>query len=312
MSNWSKFEKQYIIENYNKVSKEIILKNLPDRKWSAIMQMAIKLKLTKTKPQKIWTQEEDSRIIELYPTFSIKEMSKIFDRSEDSIKSRAKKLMVQRPSQNHNKLKKLLDKSNESMYWLGFIMADGHISKKGQLSITLNIKDYDYLNKLCKYLNLELKTKSGEICFDNYKQGDVCYFTCQDALYGLKILDIFKISEAKTYNPISLEYIESNDEFLSFLAGLIDGDGCFCKTNKDKLSFIRIQCHASWKSVYDEVVEKLSKIGIDSRCFYDTQGYIKFIISKQKNMINFNNLIYKLNLPLMKRKWNLFETIKNS
>src|SRR5690606_7825362 len=54
----------------------------------------------------------------------------------------------------HNKLKNLLNNTDESFYWLGFIMADGYIAKdKSRLEITLCEKDLNHLEKFNKFIN---------------------------------------------------------------------------------------------------------------------------------------------------------------
>ena len=44
--------------------------------------------------------------------------------------------------------------SEEQFYWLGFMYADGNLSKKGnRIEIRLSIKDKDHLEKFKKFLN---------------------------------------------------------------------------------------------------------------------------------------------------------------
>lgn len=52
-------------------------------------------------------------------------------------------------------LEKLLLDVPETYYWIGFILADGHISKNNRLVVTLSVKDKNHLIKLQKYLEIE-------------------------------------------------------------------------------------------------------------------------------------------------------------
>lgn len=42
----------------------------------------------------------------------------------------------------------LLNDTCLAYYWIGFILADGSISKSGELKIALSIKDKDHLKKM--------------------------------------------------------------------------------------------------------------------------------------------------------------------
>ena len=47
-----------------------------------------------------------------------------------------------------NNIKILLEENLESYYWIGFILADGHIDGNKRLQITLKSIDYEHLKKL--------------------------------------------------------------------------------------------------------------------------------------------------------------------
>jgi len=49
-------------------------------------------------------------------------------------------------------LSPLLNETLEAYYWMGFIMADGHLSKQNRLTVTLAIKDSDHLLKLKEFV----------------------------------------------------------------------------------------------------------------------------------------------------------------
>jgi hypothetical protein len=260
------------------------------------------------KNQILWANEEIDILTEKYPNLSNRELSKILGRTVGSIKGKAIKLGLKKSySINHNKLKILLDNSNKSNYWLGFIMSDGYISSGGELKISLNIKDIDHLSTFCNYVkaNINVSTKH-TVCFNYYKRGHICAMSCKDSIYGKLIREKFNIIDKKTYNPISIDYLAEKNAFISFLCGLIDGDGCFCKGSSGKFSFIRIQCHSSWFSVYQIICSRLLSYEILSKVSIDTQGYCRFIINKSNSILLYN-IIKFLNIPYLSRKWNLLD-----
>ena len=56
-------------------------------------------------------------------------------------------------SSNDWKFKKLIDYSdNISMYWIGFIIADGHIYRKKRIQINLSIKDKSHLLRIQEHI----------------------------------------------------------------------------------------------------------------------------------------------------------------
>jgi hypothetical protein len=130
--------------------------------------------------------------------------------------------------------------------------------------------------------------------------------SCKDSVYGKLVREKFNIVGKKTYNPISIDYLVEQNSFISFLCGLIDGDGCFCKRKNSKFSFIRVQCHSSWLSVYQIISSRLLFSGILSKVSIDSQGYCKFIINKQNSILLYN-IIKSLNIPYLSRKWSLLD-----
>lgn len=260
------------------------------------------------KKQKKWTIEEKESFkkdwINKNKSFNIQK----YNRSYQSLKGMARILGLKKPKncQNRYKLKILLNKSITSLYWLGFIMADGHINSGGELKVTLSELDELHIRRLAKYLNSNVNRQIPQEK-DGYTSKPTFSTSCKDSFYGIKILESFSVVHPKTYNPISLKYLKTKDHFFSFLSGLIDGDGCFCKDKNGKLVMIRIQCHSSWLSVYQEICNRLKVYDIQSRVYIDTQGYSRFVITSKDNFLRLNEIISSLDIPLLLRKWNIFK-----
>lgn len=131
--------------------------------------------------------------------------------------------------------------TKEKAYWLGFLCADGYISKTryGRLGIGLSVKDKLHLIKLCKAIGLEASYIKKYDKLLNYK-GKLrkhrivsIDFSCKP-MYEDLINQDFK----------SFPKLNRSDLYLSWLLGLYDGDGfqgktMVCSQHKEILEKIR-------------------------------------------------------------------------
>lgn len=135
--------------------------------------------------------------------------------------------------------KKLLCISKQSMYWAGFILADGCFSfepRKVKLSLSSSITDKDHIIKFKEWINTDNTL---------YISKDNC---CSLSVYSKKhipeIMNFWNFSFRKTYEPYVIpEKIFNNEYFKYFLIGLIDGDGSVVTTgNTYKISITQHKC----------------------------------------------------------------------
>lgn len=138
--------------------------------------------------------------------------------------------------------------TEESMYWFGFLYADGSIIvntdyHEYRLSVFLQRRDENHIRKLLKSLNvkdIEKVIKFNESAFSTNpnKKFEQVYMRLSSK-HMVKILSEYGLVPNKTYIGCIAEKIfyKDNNElkdkelFLAFLRGYIDGDGTIGKSN---------------------------------------------------------------------------------
>lgn len=112
-------------------------------------------------------------------------------------------------------------------YWAGFVMADGHVTDEGRLSITLHPQDRPHLQMFLDALEAD------EICSISEKP-------CNGTLFPRVSLSSRAMSSGlsswglctrKTYDVRPSQKWDIHPQ--SFLRGLWDGDGSIYRTNRD-------------------------------------------------------------------------------
>lgn len=185
-----------------------------------------------------------------------------------------------------NKLERLLSEELETYYWIGFLLADGHISLN---RLNLTNKDRVVLENFCKYLGLE------ESCIKSrvVNNGIYYYVSVMDIENADKIRNKFDWRDRKTYNP-PIEMSLPQDKKMAIAIGFIDGDGSI-NFRHNKTSFhISIRCHSSWfyflKWLY-------------GNCNINKDGYAASYITDSEVCKSLKKFSLEFNLPILERKW---------
>jgi hypothetical protein len=188
-------------------------------------------------------------------------------------------------------LKRLLDGSNESLYWIGFILADGHISKSNTIQINLHKKDYEHLKRLITYLD----SKTNILIKENIVR---CVLTDVPSVLCLK--KMFNWSSNKTKNPVEIPNL-NDDQLFSLIIGFIDGDGSIDSKR------LAVKCDRNWENIlmrfYTHLTGEQKKFNYVGNCSI-------FYILKKGILRSIKNRSISLNLPIMKRKWDKIDTNK--
>ena len=246
------------------------------------------------KIQKFWTVDEIDYLIKNHEIKTLDDMSVELNRSSSSIINKAHLLKLNLRANRKCDLTNLINESNEAYYWLGFLMADGHFSKSGQIQINLSEKDLQHLIKFSKFVKYkkELLKPNLHIC-DNR----VIPLLCEK--YGL-------VSN-KTYNPPNIDNI-NGDKLFSLIIGFIDGDGSI----SDK-GYLRIKVHSTWVNVIKKMMEHLVGDGNFS-ILLDKHNLVTGCITKIELMKKIKQKIIDLDISFLERKWvkvNLNKLSKN-
>ncbi len=186
----------------------------------------------------------------------------------------------------------LLSESNEAYYWLGFLLADGHFSKNGQIQVNLSAKDLEHLRKFSTFVEYEKDLNKPSL-------------SISDSKVVPKIKGLYDIKSNKTYYPPKISDLDG-DALFSLIVGFIDGDGTICKRG-----YMAIKLHKTWLETIDFM---LNSIVEDSRYTVTVTneglalGTLTNIEATKKIRLNAE----RLGLPILKRKWERIDLNKLS
>lgn len=249
-----------------------------------------------------WSPEEDQLLKDNWDSATKETLNDLFPKhTYESLCLRACKLGLS--ANNRRKRKGSFDFLNSltenSIYWWGFIMADGCLSERG-LIISLSTKDSDHLDKLRAHLILpKLRFFTNFKGYSKEKGSDMCALHLDNKKWATEWRSKLKISSAKTYTPPDLSLFLTPENFIYFMIGFIDGDGSIWLSRK--YPNIRVEVHPNWMPQL-EVFSKLllEFYNIESRTRFTLRGYAQLIIKKQSMSIFFE---YVKKVDYLERKW---------
>ncbi len=199
-----------------------------------------------------------------------------------------------------NKLGNLLLETNETYYWIGFLLADGYFSESNRLKITLSSLDREHIFSFGKYV--ECNTVRSDFRNDHDVVREYVTINVMDKNIISSIKEKFNINNKKTYSPPKIEIFRNmdKDKLLSLIVGFIDGDGCI-KT-KSKSFSLTVKCHSSWLSILD-FFSKI--INPTSNGKLNAKGYAYFTICNVDSLKKLKKFAIDNKLPILSRKWDL-------
>lgn len=196
---------------------------------------------------------------------------------------------------------------------MGLLLADGHFSKTGTISLSLT--DKEHIEMFCDFLHIpKEKITCRKGLLDHHK--DVYGVTKTNTSIVKQIKEKYGIDNRKSYNGFRL--IDGNrDMIYALICGFIDGDGNIKYQTGRSDCLLQIQLHSSGYLFLNDIIdfiyntnefENLKKPKILQ--FTDINGWNAAKLNITNNLIlkYLKNKAIELNLPIMKRKWDKINT----
>jgi len=310
-ASYSESEVRFLKKNYHTGSKEDILTNLERRNWQGIQAKASSLGLSREDPRS-FSQIELDTLKKYYSELKAEKLSSLLPKHTwKSIQGKAQELKLKRNTAYiyRDKLKSrvgiLLKDTPETFYWVGFLLADGHITDK-KLSVSLSVKDIEHLKKFCKYVKCtsNLRERDSKFGLKDYKKlSRVVRIGIHNKYLLSKIIAKFDLKPRKTYDPPDVEIYKQFDiELLTCLfIGFIDGDGWISRNR------IGIEARIEWLSWFEQLIsifKDLLDLNIPNpRKRNDRPTMCTFGCGKRVFRTYLLETIDKHNLPVLERKW---------
>lgn len=199
--------------------------------------------------------------------------------------------------------------NNEKAYWLGFICADGNISKLNN-KMTLTSKDLEVVEKFKKCIKSEHKISYYDYIDKRTKKRYSRYSIQVTTKPFTTNLINLGITKDKT-DKLSFPEIEEK-YYPCFIAGMFDGDGTICNRRKNNqllislistmeiLNFIQIYLNRNFNINETKIqrVTKNNKKNVHKMCLYKRDDILKFL-----------NFIYKDDIKdiYLQRKYKIYK-----
>ena len=203
-----------------------------------------------------------------------------------------------------NSLDKLINnKSLETFYWIGFILADGSFYNN-RFEFGLKEDDISVLKAFATYIDFK-----GDIKHRDSTKSDRIQFNNKPSIE--RFMKEYGFNYDKTYNPCSFESFKdySKEQITSLLIGIIDGDGNIQENGSACANSINITAHKLWKSFYEELLNFLeiplhiSEVN-NSNCITIKICRREYCLALKQFIIN-NKLFY------FSRKWDIIKIKEN-
>lgn len=323
--SWSQSEDEILTANYQKPIKDLAVL-LPNRSANAIEQRLRKVLGLPVAPavrKTAWTPEDISYLRANYGKTTSVELCKRLGRKKHAIAEYARKQGLTIPKDENGdtvntigkaSLRRLLDGSLQSCYWMGYLMADGYMHHGlGQIVLASAEADKDHMGTYATYLGGKAHCYRGISDFTGLSR-EHYRVSIADRRAAAKIAQKYDWKPRKTYNPPSIDILsrafDTNDHFLAFLIGFIDGDGHIVKSHHG----IRVENHASWIDFHQFLLDTLRRIGIvtrDIKAAINGDGYSDFNLNHYATE-HLKRFIDKHQLTILTRKWDKINSTKPS
>lgn len=261
----------------------------------------------------------DSEIINLYNSgLSSIKISKLAGCSDSTIRERLKRYNITLKSNKEYRTTQVFNENyfnvidtEDKAYWLGFMYADGNITKtKNQFKIQLRVNDKEVIEKFIKSINGNMSVKEYP-----YKNGKIYYGVF---LTSERMFNDLNFHGCVPNKSLVLTFPTTVPNYLKrhFVRGYFDGDGCVSIYNKKWIKTPKTNptiCYNKAIAINicgtKEFLTELAKIGKFSICKEKRRSTNCWRLeSKDKNKIKkFYYYLYFHSTVYLERKKELFE-----
>lgn len=293
---WTQNDEEYLRKNFTELT-HAEMATILHRTEGAVRAKCFDLDLYKKELP--WTKEDLDFIRDHYMEMPTSDIAKLLNRTTNAIKLKAGRMGYKKyPYYCDYTFFEHID-TEEKAYWLGFLTADGWISKNNQtgsgcVGIELQYGDIEHLQKFNKSLRGNYKIS------DRWKTCSIS--TNKDKENHMCVLRIFSITMYNTLINLGFTSTKSFDSYIPhipkelirhYIRGYFDGDGCFAVSN----NYLSISFCTASDALSHDIINVLQKEGITLVDYPNVTEYNTLIhrptINRIKDKIMFLSYIYK-------------------
>jgi hypothetical protein len=265
-----------------------------------------------------WTARDISELVSMNSFHNVDDMATYLKRPASSIRTKLRALSLNnqlKKTGRESKAKILLSDELASYYWIGFILADGWITKKGkgtvnEIGVSVSCLDYQHILKFANFCGVAVRSHTRNTNFKNSAcMCDVSLSIAEPTTSA--IIDKFGLNYRKSYNPPNVKLYEkfTNLQRFSLILGYLDGDGSIIdrQNGANRQIILSVQAHHSWKEFLQFTLDELqniSSVKIRSTVGINSRDHCQISITKISLLREVKRLAISNNIPLLERKWN--------
>lgn len=246
-----------------------------------------------------WNDIQTEILKDNYCKISTPTLSKMLNKSVNSIQHKAFRLKLKKGSKfshNNNFFEEI---TLQNSYWAGFIAADGCIqNNSSSLVVRLQTKDEQHLALLKDVLKFTGTIK--KYPSKSHKTGEFLDLSIHSAQKICESLHVnFNITPRKSLTLEPPLNITDDNHKIAYIIGYIDGDGSIGRYGKKKelrISIVGTKLFLDWIRGIINCGSKIHAV--------KNKNYFQYALTG-KNADNFIKKVKLLNLPYLKRKWEI-------
>jgi len=255
-----------------------------------------------------WEEKDLDFLKENYTNYSNQEIADILNRSKKAISIKASRLGLKfdRKYNYDADFFESID-TEEKAYWLGFLYADGYVSKTSAINTSYTVgidlmrSDENHLKKFNKSINGNF-----ELVYRERERWNKIHSICSIRVYCKKMVEDL-INNGCTYNktfdikmPILQEHLIRH-----FIRGFFDGDGSIFK--RKGRDYLLCNITSASEDFLKSIREIIYNIGITSYIVSD-RNHFQLGISGKDSAYNFLKYMYEDSTFYLDRKHKLYKT----